>query len=135
MASTRGATVLLIGDDDLLGRALERALIAEGFVVARSQGGWRSCPSLVVLGPCTMAQGRPAPRPGLLAGLDSLPMLVLDSGPQGRTWLLGWRGALAYLAQPFGSGQFLAAVREQLQSPGLPAASGVALIEHGPAVA
>jgi len=123
-----GVTVLLIGDDALLGRALERALVADGFAVVRG-GRSASKPAMVVLGPCEQGPGDSGVRPGCLADLDSLPLLVLDSGPV-QAWVAGWRGPLAYLSQPFGSGQLIAAVREQIQRSAPPGGS-VATLQSG----
>jgi DNA-binding response OmpR family regulator len=106
---------LLIGDDHLLGRALERALAAEGYRIAR--GGpaqWPCRPALVVLGPCSSGPNGAARRPDLLAGLEGLPLLVLEASPGLQARLTGWTGPLGYLAQPFDGGQFLAAVQAQL---------------------
>ena len=110
------ATILLVGEDELLGRALERTLSSDGLrVVRRPSEGPTGRPSLVVL--IGAAAGRAAPAEGWrdpLLGLDGLPLLVVDPRATGQDRLAEWRGPLAYLAPPFGGRQVLAAVRAQL---------------------
>ena len=107
--------VLVIGDDDLLGRALERALIGDGYRVIRDEAAGGLPPDLVVLGRSVALDGWPKGR-GPLAGLEDVPLLVVESSPALDAQLASWAGPLAYLAPPFGGGQFLAAVRSLLRA-------------------
>jgi hypothetical protein len=110
------ATIMLVGENELLGRALERTLSSDGLRVVRDrceESGGR--PSLVILldshaGRSPSSDSRVDP----LVGLDELPLLVVDPYAADTDRLAEWRGPLAYITPPFGGRQFLSAVRAQL---------------------
>ena len=115
MSADGDATILLIGDDDLLGRALDRALSAEGLQVRRgAAAAGAERPALVVFGPCAGGDCAAALELERLRASGTVPLLVIRSGSAVEERLASWSGPLAYIAQPFGGRQFVEAVKAQL---------------------
>ena len=130
MAATACGTILLVENDHLLRRALERLLVWEGYcVLGTFPDDGSAQPMMAVLGVGDACPAETVERVERWPRLAALPLLILGGDP-GLPTQLGRRPELtACLPQMFTGQQFLAAVRACLgrAEPVEPSESGLPL--------